>query len=251
MIPYINTFKVSADFLEGWEDKSKCEIFQIYRKANNDFDKESAFSALVCKYWYMTTFFYKRGKNYGISYEDCIGIVTDGIWKAINLEAWNEEDNKIHKYDNAPEVAINQCMKTIFLNMIRTISRREKRIITVSYDDIDLLSDDEVDEDKGKSDRLIEKYLDNREYFKALVVDGICYQPIDVVDKEVKISRLISYIKHIDVEETCRYFLESYDIKDVKSFRESVKNISDIKERNVRNSVIDVLESIKIDYSIL
>lgn len=242
-------FRDSASFVPNWEQKEKSELFWMYMKEDNELEAESILSALICKYWYMTTYYYKRGRNYGISYEDCVCIVIDAILKATKVEAFKDPNSSLSKNERGPEIVINQCLKSIFLNKIRSEVRRDKRVAIVSDEDIDLIADENNEDDTYDSaSDIVKKYLESKEYFKALVIDGICFQPIDIIEKnELKMSRLIAYIKRIDVEETCNYFKDSYDMRDVKSFSESLKNIANIRERYVRGSVLDVIDAIKKD----
>lgn len=247
MISYLNTFKVNADIIDGWENSSKSELFFRCRKEKDEFLHECLFSCLVCKYWYMTTYFYKRGRQYGIDYIDCIDIVTDAILKVLKLKVW-DKDSKISNDENGPEYAINQALKTIFLNKIRGEVRRSNRVVNISDEELDFMFDyDDRFYGEG-SKEIVSKFLENKEYFKAVIVDGICFQPINCVEKEgFKLSRLISYVKNINVEETVDYFKYNYKIVDVKSFKESINRLANIKERNVRSNVTEIIDSLKFD----
>ena len=247
MISYFNTFKVNADIIDNWENSSKSELFFRCRKEKDEFLHDCLFSCLVCKYWYMTTYYYKRGKQYGIDYIDCIDIVTDAILKVLRLKIW-DKDSKISKDENGPEYAINQALKTVFLDKVKGEVRRTNRVSNISDEELDHMFE-YYDRYYGEESKdIIEKYLDNKEYFKAVVVDGICFQPIVCVENQkFQVSRLISYVKNIDVDETVDYFKFNYKNLDVKSFKDSIDRLASIKERNVRSNVLEIIDSLKSD----
>ena len=107
-----------ADMIEGWKDKSKTELCNLYiQNENDEMLRNCYFSAIILNYW--NKIYTLQANTYlTATLEDTYQWVVDGILYALEHRKWLDPNNKLYTDPDAPDKVINRriCfMKKPFL----------------------------------------------------------------------------------------------------------------------------------------
>lgn len=197
---YKEAFRRCADLIDGWQDLSKNDLCRKYvENKDNPQLQNSYFAAIMYRYWHLIPKYYYMSSNVA-SIEDCYEWLEDSVYGCLKATSWDRADSSIYKDPNGPDKVINRCMKCARLTYYQFINRKKRK------DNFGLLSLDEMTELFGTTvsepeshesveDSLtlwgiqdyIKKAFRNKDYFVAVMIDGIITQEVfDVVVNKVE-----------------------------------------------------------------
>lgn len=195
------TYAKCALGLEGFELGQKEDVpYDITELANGcvraidsgDALKESQyFSALMIRYWHMTTLLYESSKTLPIVKEDTVDWLADAILKALHYRSWLDPNKAVSKDKKGAEKCINQCITSMrqwwFKHLNQLKRKGDKYLISLddkayptSSDDKSMTVLDTVGVSEPSSDKgyvsLIAKALRSSDLLTAIIIDGIANQ---------------------------------------------------------------------------
>ena len=127
---YKQLCKQSADLIVGWKKVDRNELCRIYvtEKSKGSDIADSYLSAILCKFWNVTSHNYYSQK-YKIATEgDCIDWTITGVLKALEQHVWDNPDNVLYGDEKGPEKAINVCIYSTKINFYQKIQHQKERI---------------------------------------------------------------------------------------------------------------------------
>lgn len=111
-----NLYLNQANLIANWQFMSLEELADLYIKAEDNEDnlnKSSIFSALVCRHWYMLLYYWKRRKKgYTTTPEEYETCIEDGILSAFSYRAWLNPENKLFGDPKGAEKAFYKCINS-------------------------------------------------------------------------------------------------------------------------------------------
>ena len=232
---YKEAFRRCADLIDGWQDLSKNDLCRKYvENKDNPQLQNSYFAAIMYRYWHLISKYYYMSSNVA-SIEDCYEWLEDSVYGCLKATSWDRADSSIYKDPNGPDKVINRCMKCARLTYYQFINRKKRK------DNFGLLSLDEMTELFGTTvsepeahesveDSLalwgiqdyIKKAFRNKDYFVAVMLDGIITQEVfDVVVNKVddgggmttrfNIKKLTKFMSNL-TDEYVVEFAKKYDL---------------------------------------
>lgn len=239
----------------NWRNLTKTQLANAYCDADESGDnklRDHYFSALMCKYSYMTTVFYQRRNSVlmRLAIEDFHGWVAESLMKGLKYRRWRDPEFK-HLYNNpnGAEIVFNRCFFSTEKRYYKYYNQDCRKINYISYctlDDIipgtnedsdnlyeiDNIVDPDAEFDVYDSGRdVVQYYLNKGQILQALIVDGIGYQDtfkdekiikteIDCEGNEFNTERVNStfnsrkLVKHLNNLDDVfvKYFIDNYNV---------------------------------------
>lgn len=218
-------YERSADAIPNWRDIDKNELCRLYCANENNPCGEAYLSALICKYWNNIYKYYNQSQGYA-TLEDCYDIVIDAIQNIIRRRPWEDEKSNLYGDKNAPDKAINRCIKTTWINSY-IASMRDKRLCNTNnlhlesldapvVDAIEYACADDVDtkDDDVMLSNLVRCLYNSGDYLGAFCADLIVHGNVFARDDGMSVfsdKKLIKYLHHI-TDNYIRVFSEEYNL---------------------------------------
>ena len=250
---YRKLYEEYADsVIPNWRKCDKNDLCRYYSDnvhLMTDTEKNGYFSAIVCKFWNLIQFSYKKQESIqAITYEDCYDCLIVSIIYVLSKHVWDNSNSSLYNDLKAPEKAVSIRMKSIsgnekYLNLFTD----KKKINFLAYS-LDQLEDESSDgyylkinsEDSSIdffNDFLLEfmsDLLKKNDHFLAVILDIICNEDcFDSKSNSLNIKSIKAKISSLD-DEYARYFSTTYleDVSKVSLYISMLKEltISDIQE---------------------
>lgn len=194
------TYAKCALGLEGFQLGQKEDVpYDITELANgcvraidagDELKKSQYFSALMVRYWHMTTLLYESSKTLPIVKEDTIDWLADAILKALHYRSWLDPNKAISKDKKGAEKCINQCITSMrqwwFKHLNQLKRKGDKYLVSLDDKAYPLSSDDKsmtvldtlgVNASSDNScANIIAKALRGSDLLTAIIIDGIANQ---------------------------------------------------------------------------
>ena len=206
-----NSYILSANRIENWKEMTKTQLANGYCDAedNNDMDlRDSYFSALMCKYWYMIPYIYNHNKGFRLDIEDFVEWIEESLLKGLSYRRWRDESFDISKDPDGAEKIFNRCIWSTEKRMYKWSNQEVRKINfeTFSLDEIcdksrkkymnlktnSNVSDDihavfevrdttETNKEVERQDSrdtissIVDYFVNKGDYLSALIIDSIAY----------------------------------------------------------------------------
>lgn len=195
-----NSFMADAKRIPGFVAGQKedvpydiTELADMYLLADEEGDesaKSMYLSALVVRYWHMTTILYGNSKTLPIEREDVVDWLVDAILKALHYRSWLNPDKPISKDRKGAEKCINQCITSIrqwWFKNLNQLKRKGNKYLQSLDDSAYADSEDgrkttvldtveSYDDRESLCGELIDKALRDGDVLAGIIIDGIAYQ---------------------------------------------------------------------------
>lgn len=249
---YIN----SANLIPDWQDLSTLEISNKYfelKKQNNAL-ANSCVSSIICRYWYLISYYYNKQQYKFASPEDCYEWLIDAVIYTLENHVWTNPESSVYNDPKAPDKSIIVCMSSISSNFY-VASKRQKRVLNnkkINFNQLNKFEDETDEECLDRVTKLNYYYLDNtdiwfrdfihkkvqilfndKEYFNAFALDAIINSN---VFKELKKDSVISvildkkrfqhHLRYIK-DAFCKWFAKEYSL-DLDVVQDSVKYVNNL-----------------------
>ena len=203
------TYELSANKIEGWKDMTKTQLANGYCDAEENGDiklRDSYFSALMCKYWYMVPFLYRQNPGFKLEMEDFVEWVEESILKGLSYKRWRDPDFDISKDPDGAEKVFNRCIwsttkakykwsnqdvrkinyETFSINnMQKVYNMRCEKIAKLNVDSEDTTlelidttdTNKEVERQASRDtiSTIIDYFVKKNDYLSVLIIDSIAY----------------------------------------------------------------------------
>jgi len=249
-----------ANYIPGWLKISKSELcFSYIRlKEQGDPSAEYYLSALIAKYLRKMEIEYNSQYYKNISEDDYYNMLIECILFVVRSKAWEDENSSLYKNENAPEIAINTCIKNSVVNQYIYLQRDKRKSNNgalslnlleenssegyfIPYNDEDISADLYVKE-------LIKSYFNDKEYLNAFVLDAILNKNVFVDGKDgvrFSLSKLKTSIRNIN-KSYCKVFSNNYEIS-LKEVEDSLKYCQGISHTRLDTSIQRFFKILKRD----
>lgn len=246
-------YERSADIISNWRNIDKNELCRLYCINEHSSLGEAYLSAIICKYWNNIYKYYNQSQGYA-TLEDCYDIVIDAIQNILRRRPWEDEKSNLYEDKNAPDKAINRCIKTTWINAY-VASMRDKRLCNTNnlhlesldapvIDAIEYACTDKIDtkDDDVMLSNLVHTLYTSGDYLGAFCADLIVHGNVFARDNGMSVfsdKKLIKYLHHI-TDNYIRVFSEDYNLpydKVKKASEYIVKQSTDSLREGVRTSL--------------
>lgn len=253
-----NFFKTAAAKLGEWQKIERNELIDLCIKYENTDKYENYLSALICQYWFLIDYYYKKDTTQNV--EDYTAWVIEGILKSLKYRGWLDPNQKIHADPTGPVKSTNRCIHTVIGNHLIT-SKRDCRIANNFCDSIDnTISEDgdtfaeldllHADLNAGTvCNDIIQTYIDNNKYINAVILDSICYGG-EITKGKFSLRGLTSDLSNLNKSYT-DYFSEKYTAVNYAELEESCKTLIKMSKKEnksnfkLKKQIAKVLNEVK------
>lgn len=236
---YYKSVEMEADMLvPDWREQSKTQLANGYCDADESGDiqmRDGYLYALMCKYWYMISYFYVHNRFMKYEVEDFVSWLIEALLLGLKYRRWRDPNFEVSKSEKGAEKVFNRCFFSIRNRYIKEINRDKSKTFYVAIS-LDTVIEDEVSlidivEDKTS-------YYELESFFLSLERDDVVYSMIsenkylDAVlaymilsDSNITKSMLYEKLRHITVEDVTQ-FEQTYDCKIDFDLISRLKNMS-------------------------
>lgn len=221
-----------------------------YKEENNRL-ADSYYAALIIKNW-GTIFKLKSSVSFSllISIEDCYDWLIDGINIVLKYKKWEDENSELYQEDSAFDRMLTITLSHIRCSAIRKLYQ-DKNINNNFLQSLDFLNEtikfepSTTDTQIGDIYKLINHFLDEGDYIKAIVIDKICFSDVFSINKNNNLvlssMKLYKQLHEID-ERYYNYFKNRYNWEDTKYLDRTIKKLN---KKSTNNFIINIKENIK------
>lgn len=179
------------------------ELANMYVLAEEEGDesaKSAYFSALMVRYWHMTSLLYEKSNTLPIEKEDAVRWLEEAILIAMGYKSWLNPDKAVSKDRKGAEKCINQCItsrRQFWFKHYNQQKRKDDKYLQ-SLDDAAYSDSEEgrkvtvldtvscEDDNVNPCAELIDKALQKGDVLSGFIIDGIAYQDMQVDRKLMK-----------------------------------------------------------------
>lgn len=272
-------YEERADVITNWRNMTKTKLADIYcdaEDANDSLLVDSAFSALMCQYWYMIPQLYNRSKYLGLELSDFEVWVAEAILKGLKYRHWRDKKYKVANIQDGAKTVFNRCFDSVRANYFKAYNQDCRKVsysaenpiqsldesVDVSFTHQnktvqttlhDVIASEEDDYGHLFIEDVIKSLVKNKRYLDALVVEGICSEDVVSLDSKNHYrffkSNLKTFLKNID-EEHATDFVTKYSCnKDL--LKDTILKIKEMKDSKLSSVVNSTLNSLKTNSILL
>lgn len=196
-------YELNANKIENWKEMSKTELANGYCDAEDAGDKDlrdSYFSALMCKYWYMVPFLFKQNPGFKLDIEDFVEWIEESLLKGLQYKRWRDPEFEVSKDENGAEKVFNRCIwstvkakykwsnqdvrkinfEVYSLDTIQDSKKYKKKNVEddTSFelrDTTDTNKEVERQESRDIISTIIDYFVKKNDYMSMLIIDSIAY----------------------------------------------------------------------------
>ena len=267
---YKELYYQKANLLHNWENLSISELANlclVYKDTDSSL-YESFLSALVYKFWPITTFNYTQQVIKLASEFDCYNWTITAILYAIDKHVWTDPANSLYKDDKGPEKAINVCIKSEKLNYF-TFIKKQKRTANYNSLSLDNLEENASDGyyvpffdkhhfiDEYMSKKIV-NYFSVKDYTPVYVLDAIInYDVFEVIEDEkehvmkdrLSVKKLKHHLHGLD-STYCQVFSLMYSIEYEKVLN-SIRYVTAIEGHHLERTLETLLRELSKDKNLM
>lgn len=256
--------------IEAKEHKNKTleeEFFTI---------KNHYFSALMCKYSYMSVYMYEKRDSVSkrLEVEDFYGWVAESLLIGLKYRRWRDSSPKfkeLYTNPNGAEVVFNQCFQSTRQRYNKHFNQDCRKVGYTNYSLDSLLDPSTKKEDGVKFEdiiyikdnsfegmdickNMVQYYLKKGKVLEALIIDGIGCQDSFTTQREedelgnvtkkesFNVAKLVRYLKALNITMSS-YYKDNYCI-DENIISKEIVNISSLSKVKLNSIVRKTLDNI-------
>lgn len=240
--------------LPDWRVTDKNELCFMYSNSTDSNERDSLFTVIVVKFWYMIDIFANKCKFMPV--ESTYDMYLDSLRYILDKAVWKDKNSSICDDKKAPEKCLMTRMKSQRLNKIRDMSR-QKDILNLLAIPIESLKSDDFDEspesmlctDKSfEADMLMDSVkfivihcIQHKQYLRSLIVYILSTSPYSYDDVRGK-RYVYSAIRGMN-DKFCEEFSNMFDVDEdlVRSIASQYRTMTKEElRRRVNNIVIQL-----------